>query len=232
MKTLTLISILFVTYVSSVTCSANEFSWKNLMLAEAQLDPDYDFEANASWYMKMYRPNVWKRSKNNEFTFHGEIQKTAEIFKKQAKELDLKDTFTIKSNLTLGKYNFKTNSFPITPNGSETYWKKYRPIYASDAVREYRVFMQNHELLKEIKVKFDEAQKLIESRTGRYGDVDRRVWIELKIKIIKRRSERGQLLGVVEKATFYQDRMYSLALQTIEAKKENESENEVNPDKK
>jgi hypothetical protein len=182
---------------------AHEFSWDDLAMAEIKLGGEFDYQNHVDWYMQKYRPSVWKSCRDDEFTLSDRREETLQMFRSKVQQFDVTQTFHLRARLSLGDYDFGSEAFPIQNMGKNNYW--YESIYNSgDMPSKIHVFMTNHEELKMLKMPKSQARGFVSSRKNRSGNVDRRIYAAMELKMVRRRG-RGKLEAEVQSATFYSD---------------------------
>ena len=211
MKKLMLCALLFFTYSSSIL--AHDLSWDNLMLASVKLQSNFDYEANVTSYMKLYRPDVWKKYRNDEFMFHDKKQETIEIMKKNFASFSLDEEFVTYTTLKFEDYDFSNEEFPVKSLSETTYFSK--SIWRSGSFpKTYKVFLTNPDKVKNLSMPKDRAREFLQSRKSKVtGRVNRKVYLRLKFKVKSLKNGKDELLAEITEAKFYKDNEFSEVLQ-------------------
>ncbi|WP_169711812.1 DUF4852 domain-containing protein [Henriciella litoralis] len=165
------------TLAISPTANAKEFTYDNLLYGWMKLDNYFDYDSNVDCYMRMYRYEVWQRSRDDEFLRDDKRNETIDIMKSRVGEANLEDVFTIRTNKDFGDYDFDTNKFEFSPISKTSYFYE-RKNNTCGLPSEIRVKFDNSDLIDGIAMSKDEAQEFLTSRK-RNGDVDRSVALEI-----------------------------------------------------
>lgn len=207
MKTLR-IAIIFT--LVCATASAEEptykFDWDTMLAASVKLQPDFNYRANVDSYLRLFEPDVWDFVRNDEFELDAQRKKTIEKFQAEVERFSLDQNVALNTWLTIGQYNFDTESFPVMNMSDDYFWNKRR--YSSGSFpREFRLYLTNHALLADLPMSPDEARSFLNRRKDRNGNVNRRVEVTLRIRFVqlKRRSQ-SELLGEIQSARLFHDR--------------------------
>lgn len=184
------VSVFIAAMLFSVGAMAYEFSWDNLMLSDAKLNSDYDYEAYVDAYMMRYRRPIWKKYKNDEFELEGKRQETIEMMKKRFAAFDLNQDFVINTGFKFGKYDFKKESFPLDGISANSYFYESKGWYGENVFpSRYSVHFTNPEIMDVLPMKKDDAKAFIQGKKNEYGRVDRRLPARIKFKILKKRGQ-------------------------------------------
>lgn len=203
MRTMT-ISLFSVLTLFTATCGAHDFSWDNLLMAKMKLDKGFDYGAHVDAYMKVFRPNVWKRYQNDEFELEAKREETIALMKERISAFDLNEEFELNATMTIGKYDFEQNEFPIVEATQSHYWYEYRYSVAEFPSR-MSAYFSNPEVVRAIPMEREAAQSFLNRRKDRYGNIDRKVQVNVRFKIEKLKNARDEFLVVIESAKFYDD---------------------------
>ena len=104
---------------------AHDLDWKSLLIASLNLRQGLDYDANVDSYMEAFRPDVWKRYRNDEFEMVGKRKETMELMKQAIAGFSLQETFVVRTSTEFGNYEFDSKSFPIVG------WSESSYFYAS-----------------------------------------------------------------------------------------------------
>ncbi len=185
---ITIAIILFSTAAS--VASAHDFSWDNLMLSDAKLNPSFDYEVHVDAYMMRYRNPVWKKYKNDEFELEGKRQETIEMMKKRFEAFDLAQEFVINTTFEFGKYDFKEQSFPLEGVSGNSYFYQSKRWYGESVFpSRYSVYFINPNIMGNLPMEKDVAKTFIQRKKNTYGKVDRRLPATIKFKIERKRGQ-------------------------------------------
>lgn len=157
--------------------NAKEFAYENMLYGWMKLDSHFDYESNVDCYMRMYRYEVWQRSRDDEFLRQDKREETIEIMKARVGEANLEDVYTVRSTKDFGDYDFDSNVFEFAPVSKTTYFY-VRNNNSCGLPSEIRVKFDNAEIIDGIEMSQDDAQALLTSRK-RNGDIDRSVSLEI-----------------------------------------------------
>lgn len=216
MKTLRMAIVLILV---SATASAEEpthkFDWDTLLAASIKLQKDFNYRANVDSYLQLFEPDVWDFVRNDEFELDAQRKKTIEKFQAEVERFSLDQDVALNTWLTIGEYNFETESFPVMNMSDGYFWNKRR--YSSGSFpRELRLYLTNHALLAELPMSPDEARAFLNRRKDRNGEVNRRIEVTLRIRFVKlKRRSQSDLLGEVQSARLFHNRQQKLVFKDI-----------------
>lgn len=202
-----------VTILFSSVLSAHEFSWDNLMLSDAKLNPNYDYEVHVDAYMTRYRNPVWKKYKNDEFELESKRQETIEIMKKRFESFDLNQEFVINTTFEFGKYDFKQQFFPLEGVSANSFFRQSKRWYDERVFpNTYGVFFTNTEIMGTLPMEKDAAKAFIQSKKSQSGRIDRRLPAQIKFKIVQKRGEAEFDASITEITVYDKKRSSVLAV--------------------
>lgn len=207
MKKLFLKCICFVLFMVSPNVYSYDFSWDNLLLADAKLTPNFDYEVYVDSYMKLYREPIWKRYKNDEFELEDKRQETIQIMKDRFDQFDLDQEFFIHSFIKFGEYNFKKEEFPLEGFSATSHFSESRKRYISNNAfpYAYKVFFKNYDIVKNLEMDKDSAKVFLQSKKKHSGYVDRKLPVQIKFKV-EERSGVGELRAKVTEVILYESK--------------------------
>ena len=165
------------TSIFAAPASAKEFTYDNMLYSWMKLDSYFDYDSNVDCYMRMYRTEVWQRSREDEFLRQDKRDETVEMMKARVEEANLEDVYTIRTNKEFGDYDFDTNVFEFSPVPKTSYYY-VRNNNSCGLPSEIRVKFDNADIIDGIAMSRDDAQALLTSRK-RSGDIDRSVSLEI-----------------------------------------------------
>jgi len=144
-----------------------------------------DSQAAGIWFLRGKFPAKWDRVRNDEFELHDAIQEAYNtlkgIVKPKYDEYINKDA-TILFRTTFGKYNFKTNSFPLDMVTKDTYFK----FYGKNLVDDLYVYFNNPgEKERKLLMAPKQAKSFLQQRKNSNGWVDRTIYAKYYFKIKK-----------------------------------------------
>lgn len=171
------IAALAATSIFAAPASAKEFEYENMLYSWMKLDSYFDYESNVDCYMRLYRGEVWQRSREDEFLRQDKRDETIEIMKARVEEANLEDVYTVRTNKDFGDYDFDTNVFEFAPVSKTTYFY-VRNTNSCGLPSEIRVKFDNSDIIDGIPMSRDDAQELLTSRK-RNGDINRSVSMEI-----------------------------------------------------
>ncbi len=188
------------------TASAQDFNYRNMMLARMKLDKSFDYDAYADSYMQAFRPVVYKTYRNDEFQFRRKKRETVELMKQATKEFKLETQMTIKGTMTLGQYDFDKQQFPVKEATDTHYWYVNHSGGRGDLPYRYAVYLQNPELIKAVPMKENIAEQFIQNRKSRSGSINRVVQAAIKFKIDKMKNGKDEFFVYIQSAQFFDDK--------------------------
>jgi len=145
------------------------------------LDPD----AAGVWFLRGKFPAKWDRVKNDEFELHDAIQNAYNTLKSIVKpkyDEFINKNATILLNTRFGKYNFKTNSFPLDMVTKDTYFK----FYGKNLIDTLYVYFDNTgDKEKKLLMPPKQAKSFLQQRKDSNGWVDRTVYAKYYFRIKK-----------------------------------------------
>ncbi|MCC7335404.1 MAG: DUF4852 domain-containing protein [Pirellulaceae bacterium] len=191
-------------YLNTLSAMAHEFTWDNLAFASIKLNPEFDIDANVDWYIEEYRPDVWKKYRNDEFLFREKWEESRELLRQRIAQFNLEETFVIRGNLRIGEYNFESQEFPLEPNGSQSYWYESSYKYSDVLPSTMKVYFTNHEFMRALRLDRNSAKNLVTSRKDAYGNIDRAIYANIEMRIVKLEAA-GELKAEALSVTYYSD---------------------------
>ena len=197
---------------------AHDLDWKSLLIASLKLRPGLDYEANVDSYMEAFRPDVWKRFRNDEFEMVGKRKETIELMKQSIANFSLQETFTVRTTTKFGSYEFESKSFPIDGWSESSFFYASTYTYGSfpDTIN---VFLNNPKAVTRIALGEVQAKEFVRSRKDSYGEVDRKLYVILQLRILKAKSYPDELLAEICGYRIYADEKCSKLLQEFEIAK-------------
>lgn len=181
-----------------------DFGYDNALLGWIKLDPKFDYPSHADSFLKLFRPAVWERVKDNEFELERERTETIKQVKERVAEFSLERGFILRPKLQLGKYDLKANAFPIE-NMSETHFWYQAKYVDGHLPNRICVYFRNHHLLAGLPMPAGEAEQFLKSRPTRYGRIDREVPATIHFVLVRRRDDDNQLLAEIRSAAIFDD---------------------------
>jgi len=201
---------------------AHDLEWNELLFASLKLRPGLDYDANVDSYMQVFRPDVWKRYRNDEFEMASKRRETIELMKQAVASFRLEEDFVVRTTTRIGSYDFKLQKFPLEGLTESTYF--YASNYPHGSFpSSIKVFMENTDILKEIPMNENQARDFVRGRIGRDGDSDRRVYVTLNLRITRAKSDADSLLSEISKFSIYADSGYTKLLYSFDQKKAQEA---------
>lgn len=216
MKTLcTFLALLGLSNLSVAAEPTHRFSWDTLLAASIKFQKDYNYDAIADSYLRVFEPAVWNHVKEDEFKLTKERKRVVEQCKREVEVFSLDQDLVLNTSLTLGKYNFDTESFPVTNMTERFHWYEDR-FRVSEFSSTLRLYLTNYELLATLPMPPEQAEEFLNGRKDSRGRINRRVDVKLRIRFVglKPRSK-TDLLGDVQSATLYHNRTQKLVMREI-----------------
>ena len=205
---------------------AHDLDWNNLLLASLKLRPALDYDANVDSYMEVFRPDVWKRYRNDEFEMASKRRETIELMKKAVSSFRLEEDFVVRTSTHIASYDFKSKKFPLEGWTESTYF--YASTYSNGSFpSSLKVFMENTDILRDIPMDEAHARDFVRGRIDRYGNNDRQIYVTLNLRITKAKSDRDSLVSEIVKFSVYADSNYTKLLYSFDQMKANEAAQEA-----
>lgn len=215
-----------VVVVQSGAVMAHDLEWNNLLLASLKLRPGLDYDANVDSYMEVFRPDVWKRYRNDEFEMATKRRETIELMKKAIESFRLEEDFVVRTTTRIGSYDFKSKKFPLEGWTESSYY--YASNYPHGSFpNSIKVFMDNANIIKELPMDETQARDFVRGRIDRNGHSDRQIYVTLNLRITKAKSDTDSLLSDITKFSIYADSGYTKLLYSFDQEKENRAAKEA-----
>lgn len=204
MKPSQIVTTLF-TFVLGVSAAfAHDFSWENLQTASMKLNKQFDYEAHVDGYMQAYRPDLWKRYRDDEFALEEKRVETIELMKKRAEKFSLDEDFVLNVRLDLGKYDFRESRFPIENMTENYYW--YASKYSvGDLPGQFTVRFSNVSLLSVIPMSKESANDFVKRNKNSYGQVNRTVSATIWFRLTELKHKDSEFVAEIQSAKIYED---------------------------
>lgn len=172
---------------------AKDFSWKNMSLHYAKIHSLFEPQEYIEDYIKEFYPKKWSQYSRDEFLFEEKKEMLTQEMLERINNYDLEKNYTIFTNVELGKYDFKNNTFPIEEGLSSNSYFYVRPenvdgYKLTSFPREYKLFFANPEDIR-FEMGKEKAKKFVQDRKKSNGYVDRKVSVELIVTIDGFRQE-------------------------------------------
>ncbi len=201
-----ILSLLCLTAITTSTATAHDFSWDTMVRAAIKFDPDFDYEANVDSWMQVYRKDVWKRYREDEFAMEEKRTQTIEMMKRSVEQFDLSEEMTLQTRFQLGKYDVKKLAFPVKSLSNTNYWYTNSRSGSGSLPYRFSIYLSNPEMLQWVPMPKDQARTFVKMRVDRYGNVDRYVSATVRVKLKRPKSRPGEFLVEVQSARFYHDK--------------------------
>lgn len=182
----------------------HKFNWENLLIAMVKLYGDFDIRRHRDDYLQVFRPDAWKQYRNDEFQLEKRRAEAAEAFRERVTNFDLNRDFVVLASLTIGKYDFDRSAFPIEEATKTHYWyeRRYPNGKFPDRIA---VYFKNPELIRYISLSPDEAEQFLATRKNSRGDVNRKIYANVHIRIRSIKEWNDELLSEIRWAQFFSD---------------------------
>lgn len=180
--------------LSAVAMSA-EFSYDEVLPVYLKLDKSLIVDDLVVSYMEKYRPEVWRKYKDDEFEFKEKKAETLRFMKERIAAANPDVPFTILTNFSFGEYKFETEKFEFSPFSEGLYFSV--SYCCNELPRKIDVFFLNPDIVDGIPMPKDAARQFLASRKSQYGDIDRNVTAKFNI-IIKEYKGRGKLAAEIQ----------------------------------
>jgi hypothetical protein len=188
----------------AIETTPHDFNWENLLYATIKLDKDFDFEAHVDDYLIAFRPAVWRQYRNDEFRLAEKRADALRVFRERVAEFDINREFLVLTKLTFGKYDFQRSVFPIDQANENHYWYEYR-YTDTELPHKIMVFFKNPGLIAQIPMAADAAEQFLSARKSRGGEIDRRIYASIHVRVDSVKSQPGELWSEVRWAQFFSD---------------------------
>lgn len=197
---------------------AHELDWNSLLLASLKLRSGLDYDANVDAYMEVFRPDVWKRYRNDEFEMVTKRRETIELMKQAIASFSIEEDFVVRTSTRIGSYEFESKSFPLEGwSGSTYFYASHYPHRSFPSSIE--VYMSNPNILKGFPMGEAQAKDFVRGRIDRQGDTDRTVYVKLHLRVTKVKAETKALLAEISKYSIYADQGYTKLLHSFDQSK-------------
>lgn len=208
-----------VTNVQAKSGNTMKFNWSNAYLSYLKEKPRFSYKKNKKKLTKLFYPHVYDKYENNEFQLNGKEKKSVSKVKSKVDSLKTPLFFKINTSSKFGKYNFKKHEFPFQPFSKTSYF--HASGYCNPICKQQvDLLISNASLIQKISMSKANAKKLVDSRTGPDGNINRQVHLKLRFKITGAKSKRQSptndpsLIGKIVKATAYAGKRQTHKLQT------------------
>jgi hypothetical protein len=186
--------------------NANEFEWKSVSLAYAKLYPHFNYSDYVTDYIQEFYPKKWKTLKNDEFLLDEKKVAYISEMKERVTDYNLDTDFTIRTSIKLGKYDFENNLFPLKePLTKNSYFyvePKNISFYQKNKMAfpyKFEAYLDNPEVIEGLHLAKEEAKNFIKKRKSSNGDINRKVLLELTVKLNKfKNSEGNQFIAKIQ----------------------------------
>lgn len=149
---------------------AKELDYHNLLMVYMVSSGDTAYTKFVDDWMKAFRPQIWNRYQNDEFSLDERRQETKETVEKDLLSFDLNEPFILNISVEFGEYNFENQMFEFRPFSSDQYFTFGCPIYGSLPPR-FLVSFSNPDCIDGLPFKKESAKKFLEGRNfGSYFD--------------------------------------------------------------
>lgn len=215
MKKLIVKGVVFLLSVISLNAYSHDFTWDNLLVADAKLTKSFDYEVYVDSYMQIYREPVWKKYRDDEFELESKRQETIKIMKDRFEQFDLSQEFIIHTFINFNEYDFDAEEFPLEGFTASSYFPVSRNRYYSNNVfpNKYKVSFENYDIVKNLKMDKSAAKQFVQNRKDRYGKVDRKIPIQVKFKV-QEKSSIGDLRAEITEVILYESKNRNTILET------------------
>lgn len=212
MRTLTKYAVVAVLAVST-SAHAVELEYANVLHAYMHLDKKFDYEEMVDSYMETFRPEIYRRYKDDEFEGPAKRKETIELMKKDAAEPWLEAEFTVRTHAEFGEYDFKRQAFDFHPLSEGTYF----PVHhcCNQLPGQLDVYLSNTGIIDGIPMPKDEAKQFLETMKSSWG-LSREVTLEFRFKLIGLKG-RNALLAKITSAQVIAGRTKPRVLATYRA---------------
>ena len=186
------------------SASASEFNWENMIHAWMKLNIDFNYsKAQVDSYMQLFRPDVWKNVRNNEFEREKARTETTALMKMRVQDFNLKEDIVLNTTLPIGQFNFDTETFPIEKMRDTTYWYP-QARYSENLPSNLHIFISNTKSFDALKMSKEAAAALVKERNEKFRG-DRNLAVTIKFRVTKLRSRDTEILAEIQSLTLFRD---------------------------
>lgn len=172
-------------------------------------------------YARSFEEATYKKYKNDEFEWDEQFSIIKQNLKKQVEEADMDSTYIIGTTLEFGDYDFTNEGFPITISAGTFFpfnyfnnWYDYKRT--SLLHKRMALKLDSFEKFNFFAMPKDEAKTFLQGRKNSYGNVNRKVALQIYYKIAAFDSDEYNcfkdlalsndylpLVGIIEKIEVY-----------------------------
>ncbi|BEM75216.1 hypothetical protein SME36J_46390 [Serratia marcescens] len=182
---------------------AYDFSYDNTIIAYLKLNENVKPQDVVDGYMKMYRPTVWQKNHNDEFEMEGKRKETIDIIEKKISDMDLNKSFTIRTQLQFGDYDFTKKAFSFSPLTGSTYYHVDKCCY-SGITNTVNVFFDNGDIITDFSISEDKAKQFLAARKDKQGFINRNVFAVIDFTM-KESTEENKIIGHINSVSVYEE---------------------------
>ncbi len=170
------------------------FNWGEVIPSYMHYTEGFDYEQHFPRYLAIYYPEVWKRSRNDEFAFRHAKEKYLPIMKQTARQIDASIVYMATTRVRFGEYNLEGEYFPIvegnldkvTLNTGSTVANNSTHLDVQPFPRKFHVKLTGTERLvtDRLSINKRDAEQMILVRKDQFGTVNRTVLAHTYFKIV------------------------------------------------
>lgn len=201
------VSFFLLLLIFSIQSHAKDFTWQNLSVLYSKIYPHFDYRVSSNDFIEEFHPKIWKEYKNDEFLLEEKRPNFIAEMKDKVKNYDMDEPYEIHTQVTLDKYDFENNIFPIQSGFSEAhYFKVKSDSYVKSYPRRFKLFFNNANAVKGFEMDAKKAREFVSGRKNNYGKVDRRIKLKLKAKVLgfKGNNKSNEFIGEILSYSFYE----------------------------
>lgn len=185
-----------------------EYQWDTVLPVWIKLNSDFEYSNSSDEaYLQLMQPETWKEVKANEFKVRAAKKQARERLTELVSGTDVSKSFVLlNANVSLGEYDFELEGFPIKQMADTVYWTT-GSRYSNGLPTSFSVFFTNTKPFALIKMAPEAAEKLLATRTDRFGAIDRNATAEIEFQFTGLREKKStELNATIQKVVVYNDR--------------------------
>lgn len=191
--------------------SAQRLSWERLLFADMHLQPSFDFNEHVDAYMRIFRPELWKRYRNDEFELAAKRRESISMMKQSASTFAPENLFLAQTSFKFGSYDFNRGLFPLD-SISESSFFSYEKLYSHSLPNEYKIRFTNPSMVGDLAMGEADAKAFLQKRKYKSGLVDRKVYAKLFFSNVKLEGTQHTFMADLKSIYIYSDPDHRLLL--------------------
>ncbi|MGP0838107.1 DUF4852 domain-containing protein [Serratia sp. CY85251] len=180
---------------------AYDFSYDNVLIAYLKLNDNVKPQDVVDGYMRIYRPTVWQKSHGDEFELEDKRKETTDIIKKKISDMDLAKSFTLRTMLQFGSYDFTKKAYDFAPFTGNVYYHVDKCCY-DGITSNINVFFDNGDVVNGLVMPEEQAKIFLAKRKNKYGVINRNVFSVIDFTM-KESTEESKIIGHIDSVSVY-----------------------------